>query len=196
MRLAVLLLASSLAASAQNASGGDGTSAQNRGSTGWTVRIQKPAEQLSIRPSLTANLASPPTRRLARAWPFTMTPWQRISLRSRQARTLTARRAALRQAKHRNNQPLPAIRTCLGRFQCRPAGAIVLQKASKGSECPRVGPFLRPPGATRRDRTDFLRFDFWRTTWRHSRDCKLSWLPRPLPHSAAQHCWRRWPETL
>src|SRR6476619_2479442 len=50
--------------------------------------------------------------------PFTMTPWQRISLRSRQARTLTARRAALRQAKHRNNQPLPAIRTCLGRFQC------------------------------------------------------------------------------
>ena len=36
MRLAVLLLASSLAASAQNASGGDGTSPQNRGSTGWT----------------------------------------------------------------------------------------------------------------------------------------------------------------
>jgi hypothetical protein len=43
MRLAGLLLASSLAASAQNASGGDGTSPQNRGSTG----IQKPAEQLS-----------------------------------------------------------------------------------------------------------------------------------------------------
>ena len=36
MPLAVLLLASSLAASAQNASGGDGTSPQNRGSTGWT----------------------------------------------------------------------------------------------------------------------------------------------------------------
>jgi hypothetical protein len=36
MRLAGLLLASSLAASAQNASGGDGTSPQNRGSTGWT----------------------------------------------------------------------------------------------------------------------------------------------------------------
>src|SRR5262249_52175054 len=36
MPLAVILLASSLAASAQNASGGDGTSPQNRGSTGWT----------------------------------------------------------------------------------------------------------------------------------------------------------------
>jgi hypothetical protein len=36
MPLAVLLLASSLAASVQNASGGDGTSPQNRGSTGWT----------------------------------------------------------------------------------------------------------------------------------------------------------------
>lgn len=36
MPLAVLLLASSLAASAQNASGGDGTSPPNRGSTGWT----------------------------------------------------------------------------------------------------------------------------------------------------------------
>jgi len=36
MPLAVILLASSLAASAQNATGGDGTSPQNRGSTGWT----------------------------------------------------------------------------------------------------------------------------------------------------------------
>jgi hypothetical protein len=36
MPFAVLLLASSLAASAQNAPGGDGTSPQNRGSTGWT----------------------------------------------------------------------------------------------------------------------------------------------------------------
>ncbi len=32
----VAILASSLAASAQNAAGGDGTSPQNRGSTGWT----------------------------------------------------------------------------------------------------------------------------------------------------------------
>jgi hypothetical protein len=34
--LTAILLVSSLAASAQNASGGDGTSPQNRGSTGWT----------------------------------------------------------------------------------------------------------------------------------------------------------------
>jgi hypothetical protein len=34
--LAAFLFASSSAASAQNASGGDGTSPQNRGSTGWT----------------------------------------------------------------------------------------------------------------------------------------------------------------
>ncbi len=36
MLVTVAILASSLAASAQNAAGGDGTSPQNRGSTGWT----------------------------------------------------------------------------------------------------------------------------------------------------------------